>query len=404
MAMRKVTYKLYPNKQQLAELERHTELHRALYNAALQERIEANRKNGVSISLGDQSASLTQIRNEDPEYKRLPRKALVHTLERLDRAFAKFFERNRAGLKGGFPRFKSKDRFKGFGFRVHRDGARFDPGEDGRHGRLYVRDIPGLIKARGRPREIGTIKDLCITRKADQWFVVVTMEVEANRTSGGDVFAFDWGVETYVTGLSSNDEIVIFDNDRVGKRHRAKLVKLSRQLARQIRGSKRRERTKLQLSREQRRLANARKDRAHKTSAHILSRSCVVAFEKLTPSNMTRSARGTADAPGRNVRQKAGLNREVLDTAPGALMTMIKYKAEEAGVWILEAPTGQLKPSQRCPSCNTVKKKTLDQRVHSCPCGYEEPRDLASARVVLNWAMEGLGREPVTRDGLALAA
>jgi len=120
--------------------------------------------------------------------------------------------------------------------------------------------------------------------------------------------------------------------------------------------------------------------------------------------NMTRSARGTADAPGRNVRQKAGLNREVLDTAPGALMTMIKYKAEEAGVWILEAPTGQLKPSQRCPSCNAVKKKSLDQRVHSCPCGHDEPRDLASARVVLNWAMEGLGREPVMRDGLALAA
>ena len=132
--MRKVTYRLYPNKRQLAELERHTELHRALYNAALQERIEAYRKNGVSISLGDQSASLTQIRNEDPEFNRLPRKALVHTLERLDRAFTKFFERNRAGLKGGFPRFKSKDRFKGFGFRVHRDGARFDPREDGPRG------------------------------------------------------------------------------------------------------------------------------------------------------------------------------------------------------------------------------------------------------------------------------
>jgi len=78
--------------------------------------------------------------------------------------------------------------------------------------------------------------------------------------------------------------------------------------------------------------------------------------------------------------------REILDTAPAQLMQMISYKAEDAGAWIMEAPTRKLKPSQTCPSCGRQEKKTLSQRTHSCGCGHVEDRDLAAARVVLNWA------------------
>ena len=85
--------------------------------------------------------------------------------------------------------------------------------------------------------------------------------------------------------------------------------------------------------------------------------------------------------------QKAGLNRSVLDTAPAAFLNMLRYKAEEAGSDFLEADTRRLKPSQRCPDCDRVRKKPLALRVHHCECGCRLGRDQAAARVLLNWGL-----------------
>ncbi|WP_025744351.1 zinc ribbon domain-containing protein, partial [Salinivibrio costicola] len=88
-----------------------------------------------------------------------------------------------------------------------------------------------------------------------------------------------------------------------------------------------------------------------------------------------------------NVKQKAGLNREILNTAPAMTLNLLSYKAEEAGSEYVEVPTKQVKPSQTCPDCGAKKKKTLADRWHSCDCGCEKPRDVASAQVNLNWAL-----------------
>lgn len=75
-------------------------------------------------------------------------------------------------------------------------------------------------------------------------------------------------------------------------------------------------------------------------------------METLSVKNMTASAAGTVDNPGQRVAQKAGLNREILDTAPARLMALISYKVGETGGWFFEAPTRKLKPSQTCPCCD----------------------------------------------------
>lgn len=113
-----------------------------------------------------------------------------------------------------------------------------------------------------------------------------------------------------------------------------------------------------------------------------------------------RSARGTIDKPGKNVAQKAGLNREILDTAPALPMQLLHYKVMETGEVWLEASTRQLKPSQTCPIYRHRHKKSLSDRMHECDnCGHTEPRDTASARVVLNRALYGTLCKP--RHGLA---
>jgi len=85
--------------------------------------------------------------------------------------------------------------------------------------------------------------------------------------------------------------------------------------------------------------------------------------------------------PNTHVSKKAGLNREILDTAPALLMPLRRYKGlETGGLWV-EVPTKRLKPSQTCPECGQVRKKTLSERTHRCePCGHTEPRDITSAR------------------------
>jgi len=109
---------------------------------------------------------------------------------------------------------------------------------------------------------------------------------------------------------------------------------------------------------------------------------------------MTRSARGTIEDPGRNVTQKAGLNREILSTAPTAFLSMLRYKAAEAGIAFVKVPTRTVKPSQRCSGCWSVRKKTLSDRQHVCACGTVLNRDRNAARVNLLWALAQTGREP----------
>jgi putative transposase len=135
---RRVTYKLYPSSTQAAALERTCDLHRALHNAALEERIEAYRKAGKSIGFADQCKSVTAIRLDDPAYRGLNAQSLQVTLKRLDRAFQNFFRRVKSGQTPGFPRFKNRDRFPGFGFKQHGDGFRFTPGQGWRHGVLRL--------------------------------------------------------------------------------------------------------------------------------------------------------------------------------------------------------------------------------------------------------------------------
>jgi putative transposase len=136
-------------------------------------------------------------------------------------------------------------------------------------------------------------------------------------------------------------------------------------------------------------MARRRHDWTHQQTAALARRFALVATEELRIVNMTRSAAGTAEEPGKNVAAKAALNRKILDTAPALFTSLFRYKVLDTGGEWVDAPTRQLKPSQRCPQCWAVAKKQLSDRTHSCgSCGHTEPRDRASARVVLKWALE----------------
>ena len=132
------------------------------------------------------------------------------------------------------------------------------------------------------------------------------------------------------------------------------------------------------------RIANLRRDFVHQKTSRVVRTCALISTEELAPKNMSRSARGTVQKPGRRVRQKAGLNREILSAGLGMAHQMLAYKAVEAGTRLHLSNTRQLKPSQRCAACWKIVPKTLAQRVHMCPhCGHMAPRDRNSASVML---------------------
>lgn len=399
---RRVTYRLYPTPRQAAQLEMLLHSHQQLYNAALEERISAWCKLGKSISYTDQCASLTQVRRELPEWAEVNCSSQQMTLRRLDKAFSAFFRRVRAGKTPGFPRFKSRSRFPGFSYKSHGDGWKFTPGKDWKHGTLRLTGI-GHICCRGRARQEGRICASDLMHRNGQWQLSLTIEptkIVRVRTQDGAV-GLDWGVDTLLSGVRHDDGIVQVENPRWYQASKDELTALAQAVSRKKRGSNGYKKAGRMLAHARAKLARRRLDFLHKKTAELAQQYALVAMEKLSIANMTRSAKGTIEKPGKKVAQKAGLNREILDTAPALMTQLLRYKVmETGGSWVV-APTKNLKPSQRCPRCENVKKKDLSERVHACEvCGHTEPRDIAAARVVLNWALFGTATAPQTHQEL----
>lgn len=401
-AKRKVSYRLYPNRQQEALLMALLHSHQQLYNAALEERISAWQKQRLSISYADQCKSLTLIRQSMPEWAFPSCSSQQMTLRRLDKAFKAFFQRIKRGQTPGFPRFKSLARFPDFSFKSHGDGWSFLPGKDWKHGRLRIGGV-GHIQCRGQARQGGRICASDLLYRNGVWMLSLTVEPEqiVRSRTGHAAIGIDWGVEHLLTIAFDDGNYRHIENPRWHQQAAEDITRLQQSVSRKKRGSNRRKRAIQQLARARSLQARQRLEHQHQLSAQLARENALIVMEELTVSNMTRSAKGTVEEPGKNVRQKAGLNREILDTAPAQLIQLIRYKVTETGGEFLDAPTKKLKPSQTCPACGAVVKKELGERVHVCPCGHTEPRDSASARVALNWALFGKPTGPI-RSGTGL--
>lgn len=391
MNKRKYTFKLKPSNSQKENLTAYLRLNQQLYNAALQERIEAYEKYKVSLKYNDQQQSLTQIRADHPEYKAMPVYIGRMTLRRLDKAFNSFFNRLKKGQTPGFPRFKSLSRFSCFEMCAG-SGWGFEFGENQKNGWLSINGV-GRIRARGKARISGNVKTSQVIHKSGEWFVSLTLEGNTTRErSQNKACGFDWGVEYLASSVDHDGNVTQIENPRYYRNAKDAMLPLEQSLSLKKRGSGRWKRACKKLSQAKAKLARQRQHDHHILSAEIADNYALFATEKLTIKNMTHTAKGDAENHGKNVKQKSGLNREILDTAPASLLAKIRYKVEETGGEFVEVPTRKVKPSQRCPSCHAIKKKPLSLRIHECDCGAKMPRDVASALVCINWAL-GLGAE-----------
>ncbi len=369
--------RLYPTPSQSARLVMMLDVTRQLYNAALQERRDAYRMRGITVTAKMQYAELTALRSPaeriDSRLVSVYRECEDATLRRLDLAMQAFFRRVKRGEKAGYPRFRSRSRWQMLQF-PHGDRAL-------RLNELQTKvTVPGVGIVRLRKgRSVPPFGRAMISVRAGRWYA--TFECERGvcpLEKTGRKVGVDRGIVAVVA--TSDGELIALPKNM--SRHRAKVRVAQKRVSRRVRGSLRRGKARLLLARAHEAAASARRDFLHKLSRSIVNRYDTIAIEKLNVGAMTRSAAGTSEEPGRNVRAKAGLNREILNAGWSILRHMLVEKAESAVRTIVEVDPKNT--SRECSSCGLIDASSRrSQSEFVCVgCSYAENADINAARVI----------------------
>lgn len=229
---RSYKFLLRPTKGQAQRMQDCLDAHRELYNAALEERIGAWKRSRKSISFASQSAQVKEIRAMLPEQAQWGAGSQVTTVRRLDRTFAAFFRRVKAGGAPGFPRFKSADRWDSVTWMSNRDACRWDDTE-----RVYLQGI-GHVRVHQHRAVKGRVRTLTLKREGKRWYVVLSCDEvpTAVLESTGAVVGVDVGVTHFATDSDGRH----IANPRYARTSADRLAKAQQSLATKKRGSKRR--------------------------------------------------------------------------------------------------------------------------------------------------------------------
>ncbi|MFW7270224.1 RNA-guided endonuclease InsQ/TnpB family protein [Gluconacetobacter sp. Hr-1-5] len=374
------TYRLYPDGEQREALAQIAGACRSVYNLALEQRRDwwqrHKDRTGRSISFAGQCRELTELRREVDWLREAPSQVLQQALRDLDRAYQNFFS-GRAGYPS--PRRKG----------LH-DSFRFpEPGSLGvertgkRTGRIKLPKL-GWVAFRGWYELPGVIRNITISRRAGQWFASVqwAREVEEPAPTVLAPVGIDMGVAVFAA-MSSGETVAPGD---FGRKALCALRKAQRAVSRKKKGSANRRKAVRRVQTLHARVASARKDFLHKISTTIAKSHGTVVVEALQVRNMSASAKGTVDEPGRKVRQKAGLNRSILDQGWRLFRTLLGYKLAERGGSLVEVPPAYT--SQTCSACESLDptSRVSQARFVCTTCGHTENADINAAKNILRRA------------------
>lgn len=345
---------------------------RFVYNKALALQ-QANHEAGQKfIGYVDMARCLTEWRNgpETPWLKGAPVHPLQHALKDLERAYKNFFAK-----RAGFPRFKRKG--GGDSFRYP------DPKQiklDQPNARIFLPKLGWMRLRLSRP-VLGEVRNVTVSHSAGKWFVSIQTqrEVEIQIPASTSTVGLDVGIARFAT-LSDGAFLAPLNSF---KRHQQRLARYQRRMARKVKGSCNWKKARTRVQRVHADIANARRDFLHKASTELARGHALVCIEDLVVRNMSRTARGSVGSPGRRMRQKAGLNRSILDQGWAEFRRQLEYKMQWAGGMLLAVPAHHT--SQTCPHCGRVAAENRrTQSMFLCvACGYTNNADVVAARNIL---------------------
>ena len=382
-------YRLSPSLTQETVLRNHCAQARFVWNLAVEQ--ESWWRPGRLSTPGylEQCRQLTAARMEHDWLRAGSQMVQQQALRDFAQAMAAFFD---PGNPAGRPSWRKAGRDEGFRI-VGRRGRQWDLRRLSRRiGAVWVPKA-GWVRFRWSRAVPAGVKSYRVTRdRAGRWHVAFVAAPESiPAPENGQVVGIDRGVA--VSAALSTGELLHVPG--LTQQERRCMRRLERKLARAKRGSNRRARVKRAIAQLRARETDRRKDWAEKASTDIARRFDLIRVENLRITNMTRSARGTAQKPGKNVRQKAGLNREIMRSGWGLLVRRLEDKASGRIEKIDPAYT-----SQCCSACGHVAVESRkSQALFACvACNFACNADVNAARnIAAGHAVTARGGDGVAR-------
>lgn len=367
--------------------------HCSLYNGALQERRDAYRHSSkTSIRYGMQSAQLKDIRAFDPQRQgRWSFSSQQATLRRLDKAFAAFFRRIKAGETPGYPLFRGVTWFDTVDFPKDGDGCRWDSTPHDPVTRVRFQGVGHVRVNRHRP-VTGKVKTVSVKREGRKWFVVLTAEQAPPEPLPvtGRVVGIDVGLANFLADSNGN----FVPSPRHGRKASAKLEAAQQALSRYPRcrvknRSANHRRAVQKVAELHGKVRRRRLDHAHKTALALVREHDFIAHEDLKIRNMSKTPapKPDPDKPDtflpNGAAAKAGLNRSIADAGWGVFLTILHAKAESAGREVIAVDPRNT--SRRCPECGHTAKdnRPTQETFHCVACGHHAHADTVGAVNVL---------------------
>jgi putative transposase len=369
-------YEIKPNGQQLRDMRRFAGACRFVFNKALALQKSNHEAGDKFINYVVMAKHLTAWRNsaETSWLSDAPVHPLQHALKDLEWAYKNFFAK-----RADFPRFKKKG--MGDSFR-YPDAKQFKIDDGNR--RLFL-PMLGWLRYHNSREMLGLAKNITVSSAGGKWFVSIQTEREVEQTipKGGAV-GIDMGIARFAT-LSDGTFHAPLNSF---KRHENRLCRYQRAMSRKVKFSNNWKKAKARITKLHQKIGNVRRDYLHKATTTISQNHAMVCIEDLQVRNMSKSAVGTIDQPGRNVRAKSGLNKAILDQGWFEFRRQLEYKLQWQGGFLVPVPPQNM--SRTCPSCGHVSadNRQTQARFVCVECGFEENADLVGAINILSRGMQ----------------
>jgi putative transposase len=361
-------YELMPKGETQRQLRRFAGSCRFVYNKALalqQAHHEAGEK---FIGYVAMAKHLTAWRNgiETPWLKDAPVHPLQHALKDLETAYKNFFAK-----RADFPRFKRKGSGDSFRYPDPKQ-IKLDPANS----RIFLPKL-GWIRYRNSREVLGELRNVTVSRNGGKWFVSIQTQrdVEIVPSTANTAVGIDLGIKRFAT-FSDGTHL---EPRNSFKTQAAKLAKYQRRMAHKQKFSKNWHKAKAKVQKVHTQIANALRDFLHKATSTISQNHALVFIEDLQVRNMSQSAAGTAANPGKQVAQKSGLNKAILDQGWGEFRRQLDYKMAWKGGLLFAVPPHYT--SQECPKCHHISadNRQTQAQFRCVQCGYENHADVVGA-------------------------
>ncbi len=317
--------------------------------------------------------------------KEVPAHCIQQKLKDLNKAFKDAFDRNQPNK--GMPKFRK---------RGQDDSIRFpEPKHIKLDGKRVSLPKLGWIRFYKSRDIVGTVKNATVSKYAGHWYISIQTEIDIGSPSHPAKTAV--GIDVGVAKLFALSDGSTKEPLNSFKKYQKKLARLQRRLSKKKTFSSGWQKQKRTIQKLHAKITNCRKDYLHQSTTEFSKNHAMIVIEDLQISNMSKSARGDMEQPGRNVKAKSGLNKSILDQGWYEARRQLEYKQKWRGGDLIAVPAKYT--SQKCSGCGHVDKDSRASQSEFCctKCGIVLNADINAAKNILaaGHAVLAGGAEPL---------